>query len=112
MVAIGPCLSKSKTRLGPKPSRLTEAEAPALDFLAKTKVDLGVLDVHLEGAETSFEIARKLADADTPFLFASGYGATTDLPERLGPRPVVLKPVSKRELSARIDELFDVGRSG
>ncbi len=87
-------------------------EASALAYLDTNEVDLGVLDVHLEGTSTSFEVARKLAEGGTPFLFASGYGATADLPGWLGPRPVVLKPASKGDLSARIDELFDTGPVG
>lgn len=84
-------------------------EASALGYLDANQVDLGVLDVHLEGTSTSFGVARKLAEVGAPFLFASGYGATADLPDWLGPRPVVLKPASKRDLSACIDELLDVG---
>lgn len=85
-----------------------DEEATALEYLASSPVDLAVLDVHLSGSPTSFEVARKLAETGTPFLFSSRYGADADLPDGIGPRPVVLKPANRRDLSARIDELLVV----
>lgn len=81
-------------------------EASALSFMASHRVDLAVLDIHLEGDATSFAVARKLAGEGTPFLFLSGYGATDKLPSELGDRPVALKPATRRKLSAEIDELL------
>lgn len=86
-----------------------DEEAAALEHLASNPVDLGVLDLHPSGPPTSFEVARKLAELGTPFLFSSRYGAGADLPDGIGPRPVVLKPANRQDLSARIDELLVVG---
>ncbi len=86
-----------------------DEEAPAFEYLASNHVDLGVLDVHSNGASTSFEVARKLAELGTPFLFAAGYGASADLPVWLGSRSMVLKPAGRQDLSARVNELLNAG---
>ncbi len=79
-------------------------EASALRFLASNRVDLGVLDVQLAGDATSFNVARKMAGEGMPFVFASGYGGEGDLPDALGDRPIILKPITRRKLLAKIDE--------
>ena len=83
---------------------LFDDEASALSFLASHRVDLGVLDIHLAGDATSFNVAGKLASEGMPFIFASGYGEPGELPGAYGDRPIILKPITRRKLSAKIEE--------
>lgn len=62
----------------------------ALDILAKRTPDAAVLDVNL-GGEPAYPIARQLAGAAVPFVFATGYGAGGIHEEWTG-RPVIQKP--------------------
>lgn len=78
-------------------SRLGEAIAYPAGY------DLAVLDVHLNG-EPVFDFADRLADAGTPFVFATGYGAR-GIPERHRGRPVLQKPYMPDELKKALDEI-------
>jgi CheY-like chemotaxis protein len=62
----------------------------ALEILARRTPDAAVLDVNLAG-EPAFPVARQLASAAVPFVFATGYGATGIHEEWTG-RPVIQKP--------------------
>lgn len=66
--------------------------------------DLVVLDVNLAG-ETSLGIAAELEAEQHPFLFATGYGARTAIPERFDQVPVVTKPYNLSALSYAIGQL-------
>jgi CheY-like chemotaxis protein len=65
-------------------SRVEDALSRDADY------DVAVLDVHLNGRNV-FDFADKLADAQTPFVFATGYGER-GIPERFAGRPVLQKP--------------------
>src|SRR5450755_4170156 len=65
-------------------SRLDEAMAHPPDY------HMAVLDVHLNGKPV-FDFADRLAQAGTPFVFATGYGER-GIPERHRGRPVLQKP--------------------
>lgn len=62
----------------------------ALNLLAERTPDAAVLDVNLSG-ETVYPVARRLSDADVPFVFATGYGAS-GIHEEWAGRPVLQKP--------------------
>lgn len=62
----------------------------ALHMLAQRTPDAAVLDVNLAG-ETAYPIARQLAAAEVPFVFATGYGAGGIHQDWAG-RPVLQKP--------------------
>ena len=68
------------------------------------RFDLVVLDVNLAG-ETSLGIAAELEAAQHPFLFATGYGARTAIPERFDRVPVVTKPYNLSALAFAIGQL-------
>jgi CheY-like chemotaxis protein len=71
-------------------SRVEDALAREADY------DVAVLDVHLNGRNV-FDFADKLADAQTPFVFATGYGMR-GIPERFAGRPVLQKPFQPEDL--------------
>ena len=59
--------------------------------------DAAILDVNLSG-ETSFAVADALTATRVPFVFATGYGESSIIPERFGRTPVVAKPYDERSL--------------
>lgn len=63
--------------------RLIETVAPAM----------AVLDINL-GNETSFVIALRLQELGVPFVFATGYGENSRLPDEFGEIAIVQKPYS------------------
>lgn len=62
--------------------------------------DAAVLDVNLAG-EPVYPIARRLADAGVPFVFATGYGASGIHDDWSG-RPVLQKPFQCDALAAAL----------
>lgn len=68
------------------------------------RFDLAVLDVNLAG-ETSLGIAAELEARQHPFLFATGYGARTAIPERFDQVPVVTKPYNLSALAYAIGQV-------
>lgn len=71
--------------------------------------DLVVLDVNLAG-ETSLGMAQELEAEQYPFLFATGYGARTAIPERFDQVPVVTKPYNLSALGYAIGQLPGIDR--
>jgi CheY-like chemotaxis protein len=59
--------------------------------------DLAVLDVNLNGLRT-FPIAETIRARGIPFVFATGYGATS-VPDHLKSAPVLQKPFASDELA-------------
>jgi two-component SAPR family response regulator len=75
----------------------------ALALLKGQAVDAAVLDINVHG-DRSFRAAVKLAQAEIPFVFLSGY-AETALPAELSDRPLMQKPVDAIALCRCIDAL-------
>ena len=63
----------------------------AQSLLDDGDVDFAVLDVNL-GSERSIPVAERLLEEGIPFIFASGYGEKSNLPEPLRTVPVLAKP--------------------
>jgi CheY-like chemotaxis protein len=74
-------------------SRLDDAivKARTLPF------ELAILDVNLNGLRT-FPVAEAIAARGIPFVFATGYGATS-VPEHLKTAPVLQKPFAAGDLA-------------
>jgi CheY-like chemotaxis protein len=68
----------------------------AAEKLSVIAFDLAILDVNLDGRQT-FPLAEMLRKRRKPFVFATGYGAST-LPERLRNTPVLSKPFDRSDL--------------
>ncbi len=80
----------------------------ALEALESTKVDLAILDIHLKGEKVDRFADRLVAD-QIPFLFITGYGDDSVLPERLRGRPKLDKPVDINVLLETVARIL--GRS-
>ena len=67
-----------------------------------------LLDVNLGGGETSFAVARRLLDAEVPFVFLTGYTAgTVGLPEELRDVPRISKPFRDDHLLGVIGAMME-----
>jgi CheY-like chemotaxis protein len=77
--------------------RLDEAMARSTDY------EMAVLDVHLNG-QSVFDFADRLAAADVPFVFATGYGER-GIPERHRGRPVLQKPFQPKDLKRVLEQI-------
>jgi CheY-like chemotaxis protein len=76
-----------------------------LELLENNKPDIAVLDVSLRG-ETSFAVARALAERSIPFVFMTGY-VSNDLLGEFKERPVLNKPVDDAKLLSCIAAALD-----
>lgn len=79
--------------------------ADALVAIERDKPELAVLDINL-GEEDSFPIADRLAREHVPFIFLTGYDATSILPQRFKDTPCIGKPFSDRLLETSLTTLL------
>jgi len=87
----------------------TEASAVgAIAAMESERPDLAILDINL-GDHDSVPIANRLAELGVPFIFATGYGEQSALPDHHKARPVAQKPYTLASLSRRLSELLGVG---
>jgi light-regulated signal transduction histidine kinase (bacteriophytochrome) len=75
--------------------------ADALSRLQAFSPDIAILDVNL-GAENSLPAADELVRRGIPFLFATGYGDGSMIPERFASRPIVRKPYEAASIVSQI----------
>lgn len=86
-------------------SVLTAATAAeALRILATEQPDVAVLDVNL-GMSTSIPVAHELVRRGIPFVFATGYGDSTQIPPELKGQIVVRKPYDSATLMDALSKL-------
>lgn len=89
--------------VGPAPS-----VAKALKLAAEPGCDVAILDVNL-GGETSEPVARKLREADKPFVVLSGY-SDSRLPW-YGAAPVLSKPLRMQDLIAALQGCVETSQT-
>lgn len=77
----------------------------ALELAARDRFDLIISDVRMPVMDgPSFLAALRARDAETPFIFLTGYGDHTDAElKRLGAAAVYGKPIASQELVAAVD---------
>jgi len=78
------------------------SEEAAERSIAQQALDAAVLDVSLRG-KMAFAIADRLAEADVPFIWVSGYSREV-LPEQHRQRPLVGKPFQSGTLVAELEK--------
>ncbi|MEQ8656958.1 MAG: HWE histidine kinase domain-containing protein [Hyphomicrobiales bacterium] len=83
--------------LGFEQVSLASTVSSALSLIEQSKFAFALLDINL-GDETSTPIADELNRRGIPFLFASGYGDTAELPGDMNNRMIVTKPYSEDTL--------------
>lgn len=73
----------------------------AMDKVSSLSFDLAILDVNLNGQQT-YPVAEKLRRNGTPFIFATGYGASS-LPSSMRGVPVLSKPFNQHDLERALN---------
>ncbi len=93
------------TRLGADAVDTASTVEAALDSITLSPPTLAMLDINL-GDRTSYPIADRLAALGVPFLFASGYGEQSKLPEAHAARAVLQKPYTLENVARALDTLI------
>lgn len=75
----------------------------ALSRVANARLSAAVLDVNL-GEGTSLPVADELTRRGIPFVFATGYGDGSVIPERFAEVPVIRKPYDGGSLAAALSK--------
>lgn len=83
--------------LGASTVHIASNAQEALDFLAATPVVAAILDYNLDTG-TSEAVADALLASGTPFVFATGYGDLSMLPERFQALPLLKKPFTRDDI--------------
>jgi CheY-like chemotaxis protein len=86
--------------------RTASGVAQALREISDHPPEFAVLDVNL-GTETSFEIAKRLAEIGVPFVFATGYGEQVAFPPEFSDAPKLRKPYSIDSLREAVERWTD-----
>ena len=86
---------------GARTVRTAASVARALELIAERAPDFALLDVEL-GREKSFAVADRLAAAQIPFVFVTGYGAEARIAPEFKTRPRLQKPCSSEALEAAL----------
>jgi len=76
----------------------------AMDLLEREAVDLAVLDINVH-EDRSFQVADRLAETATPFVFVSGY-SDLEMPHSFSDRPLLQKPVDPDNLCRLMNHLL------
>lgn len=86
-------------RLGARDISVCANVRSALDAMEREDFEFALLDINL-GTETSLPVASKLRELGIPFIFASGYGENSVLPEEMRNELVLAKPYDMAGLGA------------
>lgn len=77
----------------------------ALALAQSERLDGAVLDINLDG-DFVYPVAEVLQNRDVPFVFASGYGSRSVVPQRFHDAPLVEKPFRTESLQATMARAF------
>lgn len=101
---IGMLLEEYVLMMGREPVAVVEGVAPALARISKGGIDAAIVDVHLANGEAGDPIAGALADANIPFLVATGgFAGAIGGPWRN--RPILAKPFTLDSLREALGAL-------
>lgn len=91
---------------GGKVVAMVPSAAEALASLDAHEIDAAILDIHLKGGAVD-PLADALLARAIPFVFVTGYGDASVLPERLRGMPRLDKPVEPDLLLATLTRFLD-----
>jgi DNA-binding NtrC family response regulator len=91
--------------LGAVQVHLASTIAEAEQLLAKQSFQFAMLDINV-GRGTSFDLATKLGQAGTPFIFATGYGNELAIARRKESEVVIQKPYERDHLARAVQQVL------
>ena len=92
-------------RLGSNSVTTESTAVGAIASIDASQPDVAILDINL-GDHDSVPIANRLAELGVPYIFATGYGEQSSLPDHHKARPVLQKPYTLASLSRRLGEVI------
>jgi DNA-binding NtrC family response regulator len=101
---IGMLLEEYILMMEREPVAVVDSVAPALARISEGGIDAAIVDVHLADGGMCDSIALALADADIPFIIATG-GFTGALGAVWQNRPVLAKPFTLDSLRRTLGAL-------
>lgn len=101
---IGMLLEEYVMMMGREPIAVVDGVTPALARIAQGGIDAAIVDIHLANGDNGDPIAAALAEANIPFLVATG-GFTGALGPAWRNRPVLAKPFTLASLSEALGAL-------
>jgi two-component system, LytTR family, response regulator LytT len=99
-------ISTSLTNIGYNVLDICNSYDSFIESFGKSKPDILLLDIKIEGAKTGIDIARHLQDYDdVPFIFISSLNdrKTIDQAKKLMPAAYLIKPFDEDDLYAAIE---------
>lgn len=90
--------------MGKEVAGTADSVATALPIVEAGGVDAAILDVNLAGGEKSWPIAEALAQADIPFVLATG-GSGDMIAHAYQDRPVLAKPFTMDAVEQALGKL-------
>jgi light-regulated signal transduction histidine kinase (bacteriophytochrome) len=93
--------------LGANDAAVAPTVVKALQLIAEEEPACAVLDLNL-GSSTSEDVARELQRLRVPYVFATGYRDSSNIPDGFSNVPVVRKPVSQDALSRAMSEALGI----
>lgn len=101
---IGMLLEEYVLMMEREPVAIVDGVAPALERIAQGGIDAAIVDVHLADGDRCDAIAIALAEANIPFIIATG-GFTAALGAAWQNRPVLAKPFTLDSLRRALGAL-------
>ena len=95
----------SLSRLGAEEIETAGTVENGFALLNNREFDFAVLDMNLRG-EVVFDLALRVKETGTPFLFVTGYGSKMDVPADVADVPILTKPVDDGTLSQEIANIL------
>jgi CheY-like chemotaxis protein len=95
---IGLDLENILLELGAGEVAIANSVEQALHLVATRKFDAAFLDVRM-GESSSIPVAISLRDKRVPFVIATGYDTTTELPAEFQTRPHIAKPFNENDVA-------------
>jgi signal transduction histidine kinase len=107
-------LKQRLTKLGYEIAALATSGAAALQEIARSRPDVVLMDINIEGDIDGIETASRIPDEyRTPVIYLTAYSeqATLDRARATNPYGYLLKPFSERELHATIQMVLERRRA-
>jgi light-regulated signal transduction histidine kinase (bacteriophytochrome)/CheY-like chemotaxis protein len=94
-------------RLGADSVHTESSAVGAIAAVETRRPDIAILDINL-GDHDSVPIANRLSELGIPYIFATGYGEQSQLPDKHRSRPVLQKPYTLASLTRRLSDLAEL----